>query len=273
MDAVFLDFVWFRGVEFDSPEKIIFENCSLKYVSFIHTDITRVSFRNIKWPAPMDWNPQKRLRKVLSRLGKLGKLLSNLVKIDAYKLLDEVLFERKKNSIHSEEEEEEEKDRDLIIGNVLTVYRMLRDNYEYHVDYENAGRFFVGEMDARKRDSNFFLEIIVLESYKYLSMYGQSYARPLFALIVLILFFHFLVGLVTNVLALFQDMPINIISGIKDSFIATLSPENLFNSLAISFQLQEETEGVYVIQRILSILLLVLFGLALRRRFERRFRH
>ncbi len=221
MDEEMEDFIRFRRVKFDSPEDIRFDNCNLSRVSFIHTDITRVKFRNISWP-------------------------------HTYMLCDEELFERKKSDL-----EPYKADRDLTIENVLTVYRMLRENYEYNVDYETAGKFFVGEMEARRRNASSHPDKIILWLYKTLTLYGQSYTRPLYSLLGLIALFTFLRALIL----FFQGMA-----------SITIMLDLILESFAVSLQLKG-TEGIDVIQRILSLPLLALFGLALRRRFERRFRH
>ena len=250
------DLILFRRVEFVSPEKIIFENCNLSCVSFIYTDITRVKFRNIKWPNQTGWKSNGMLNKLSSRFGK----------IDVYMLLDDNLFERKKKDIEPNEEDEDDVVHsldifDLTIENVLTLYRMLRENYEYNVDYETAGKFFVGEMEARRRNFNSISEKTILELYKILALYGQSYTRPLAFLLILIISFAFWRGLLGGMILFFQGMvSIDIVVNI------------ILESFAVSLQLKG-TKGIDIIQRILSIPLLVLFGLALRRRFERRFRH
>ncbi|WP_287583748.1 pentapeptide repeat-containing protein [Candidatus Borrarchaeum sp.] len=234
-------FINFRRIKFGQPEEIVFDSCDLSYVSFIHTDISRVNFRNITWPRPTDWKPDN-----------FNKRISRFSKMDAYTLIDDELLERTKNGIEPHKD-----DQDLTIENVLTVYRMLRENYEYNVNYETAGRFFVGEMEARRRNSDSHSEKIILGLYKLLSLYGQSYNRPLYVLFGLIAWFAFLRGLIL----FFQ--------GIGPLDVAL---EVILESFAVSLQIKG-TEGIDIIQRILSIPLLVLFGLALRRRFERRFRH
>ena len=34
--------------------------------------------------------------------------------------------------------------------NLLTIYRNLRDNYEYNMKYEEAGQFFIREMNLKR---------------------------------------------------------------------------------------------------------------------------
>jgi hypothetical protein len=46
---------------------------------------------------------------------------------------------------------EVEEDKDLTLDNVLAVYRNLRENYDYHLKYDESGRLFTNEMRLRKR--------------------------------------------------------------------------------------------------------------------------
>jgi len=39
----------FRNVKFEKPEDVVFDNCDMRRVSFINTNIERVKFRNVKW--------------------------------------------------------------------------------------------------------------------------------------------------------------------------------------------------------------------------------
>ena len=175
-------------------------------------------------------------------------------------LLDEELLEREKKDF-----EPDKYDRALTIENMLTVYRMLRENYEYNVDYETSGRFFVGEMEARRRNSTSSLDEIVLWLYKVLALYGQSYARPLLSLAVLIVFFAFWRGLWTELLLFFQGIT-------SPSSVLINTRGIIFESVAVSLQLKG-TSWLDVMQRGFSFLLFVLLSISLRRRFERRFRH
>lgn len=236
------EFVIFRRVNFKYPEKIVFETCNFKYVSFIHTDLTRVKFRDPTWPTPTDWKSDSFIGKIKSVFGKQ----------DSYLLCDEWLFKLKNSGIETKYSE------DLTTGNILAIYRMLRENFEYNVDYEDAGRFFVGEMDVKRQNTDSRADKFILLLYKILSLYGQSYVRPLLFLVVLIIGFSFLrVGLDLFLPAILSN----------NNFLTSL-----WRSVAVSSQFRG-TEPVDILQWILSIPLLVLFGLALRRRFERRFRH
>ena len=84
----------------------------------------------------------------------------------------------------------------LSLGGVLTSYRNLRENYEYRLRYDEAGQFFVREMEIKRKfrekfsttESKYipkqnnwlrrnFLSFIAL--YHLICNYGESTTRPL----------------------------------------------------------------------------------------------
>jgi hypothetical protein len=69
-------------------------------------------------------------------------------------------------------------DEDLVLDNVLAVYRALRENYDYYLKYDESGKFFINEMRLKKRFSN-FTEKVVLSIYELLCLYGESYRRTI----------------------------------------------------------------------------------------------
>ena len=42
------------------------------------------------------------------------------------------------------------RDQDITLENVLSVYRYLRENYDYYLKYEGSGKFFIGEMETKR---------------------------------------------------------------------------------------------------------------------------
>ncbi len=256
------ELLYFRRVSFSKPERIVFERCDLRYVSFINTNITRVRFRSCSWAT--------RYEKIKIGLG--GK--------KAYVVFDELLLETRKAQGYPLEYTEAHETipleqyfdigidvdidiihdvmRDVTLDNVLIVYLMLRENFEYYVDYDTAGKFFVGEMETRRRTSSSRPDKFILCLYKTLALYGQSYIRPLL----------FLIGLIMG----FSLLRIGLNLFLQDMLSGNIVADSIWKSVAVSSQFRG-IEWVDILQWILSIPLLVLFGLALRRRFERRFRH
>ena len=138
-------------------------------VSFLNTDITKIRFSdNIRWR---------------------GK--------DNYQIIEETWLEE--NAIKTLEEAKE-----VSLGGVLSVYRNLRENYELRRRYDEAGKFFIREMELKRK----YREVKSKESPKYkikknnivwrnisltgwyhlLSNYGESLVRPTVAGIIIVLF-------------------------------------------------------------------------------------
>ena len=142
---------------------------------------------------------------------------------DNYKVIEEEWLEQ---YIKEPNEFEEKK---ISLGGVLSVYRNLRDNYEFRRRYDEAGKFFIKEMELKrkyretpnvsftkikflsyikklKRDKthNPKVEYILREnkwprrnisltrSYHFLSKYGESLLRPILVGIAILVFSTFL---------------------------------------------------------------------------------
>jgi uncharacterized protein YjbI with pentapeptide repeats len=170
----------FHYVLFEGKEKVIFDIENLSNVSFMNTDITGVRFSDkARW-----WS------------GGTGKK----TKEDRFKIVDEKLLE----------EEIKEKDTDTIkdfnLGSVKAVYRNLRENYEYRMRYDEAGQFFIREMELKRKyrevpsskegeenrveikQNNWFVRNLFSLTgwYYHLSRYGESLWRPTLAGLVIV---------------------------------------------------------------------------------------
>jgi uncharacterized protein YjbI with pentapeptide repeats len=111
----FKDEAKFNFSSFIEPEKIIFTSLNLSNVSFMFSDITRIKFDNVKW----------------------GK------ERNEFKIYDERLLEQ-------ELEGTNEHDFEFSLDDILAVYRNLRENYEFRMKYDEAGSFFIREMELRR---------------------------------------------------------------------------------------------------------------------------
>jgi len=148
-------------------------------------------------------------------------------------------------------------DEDLVLDNVLAVYRALRENYDYYLKYDESGKFFINEMKLKKRFSN-FTEKIVLSIYELLCIYGESYRRTIAWILATILLF-------ALARLLFEASPLSLdINSLIDS---------LNNSIAAFFQLSNKDDPLTIMERVASIPILGTFIIALRRKLERRIRH
>jgi len=172
------------------------------------------------------------------------------------------------------------------LSSVLSVYRNLRENYEFYLMYEEAGQFFVKEMELKRiyfEDPNDRYQtkikkwrryFSVTNCYNILSTYGESFKRISLwsiALFSLALAYFFICP---DIVALNKSQPLGEIDyAVKllndPSFRLEISLERTFGSL---FQITTGGLAEYIV-RIASLPILGTMFIVLRRRFERRFRH
>jgi hypothetical protein len=128
----------------------------LSKVSFANTDITRVRFsETARWG-----------------MGRKDK--------DRFKVIEERWLEETPKNIKN-------------LGTVMAVYRNLRENYEFRLRYDEAGKFFVREMELKRRyrevlyhDGNVLIKrncwfrrnLSLTDLYYRFSDYGESITRP-----------------------------------------------------------------------------------------------
>lgn len=175
---------------------------------------------------------------------------------------------------------------DSDLSTVLATYRNLRENYEFRLMYEEAGKFFVKEMELQRNYSYDQNDNITKEKkwikrnfslancYNILSEYGQHFGRisSWCALVFGISMGAFFVFPDTNTLN--NDMPLGDIdyaAKISDElgYRLMLALERTFEAF---FQVEQNGLPEYAV-RIASIPLLGMMFVVLKRRFERRFRH
>lgn len=120
--------ITFEYAIFEKPDKVRFDNSNLSRVSFADSDITRIRFGdNVEW----------------------GKKDNKFTIIDEEELSEKVKrqgFLRKKVKEQTGPEYE-----DTSLELVLSVYRNLRENYEFRLRYDDAGKFFIKEMDLKRK--------------------------------------------------------------------------------------------------------------------------
>jgi hypothetical protein len=62
---------------------------------------------------------------------------------------------------------------------VADLYRQLRQNLEVNRQEAEAGHFYIGQMEMRRRDPSYPpLYRLMVSIYRVLAMYGESYLRP-----------------------------------------------------------------------------------------------
>jgi len=145
---------------------------------------------------------------------------------------------------------------------VRQIYARLRANQEKAFRYAEAGDFFIGEMDMRRRwlrdrGSGAFPERFLLWLFSGLSKYGESLTRPALATVIVIM------GLAGLRLVLGEPS--------EWRFCQPLSvEESLIRSVASFFQLRSTTIWTDILERLVSIPILGVLFIALRRKLERR---
>jgi uncharacterized protein YjbI with pentapeptide repeats len=147
-----------------------------------------------------------------------------------------------------------------------TVCRRFRQNLECRLRYNEAGHFFVREMDIKRRNvktksralrwlrTNVFS---ALAWYRYFSNYGESYQR----IIPWIIFTPLTAAFLTTVLTTPISCPTQLASNLQNY---------IKNYLYAFFQLKSDNYAELSV-RILSLLLMGQLYIALRRQFERRY--
>jgi pentapeptide repeat protein len=255
----------FNYVLFEGKEKVIFDMENLSNVSFMNTDLTGVRFSD------------------KARWGEGEKPKEK----DRFKMVDERLLEEK---IKDEDSHTE----DFNLGSIKAVYRSLRENYEYRMRYDEAGQFFIREMELKRKyreviskevqntleikQNNWFRRNLFSLTgwYYHLSRYGESLWRPTVAGIVILL--------LSTLFWLIQINP-----SAEPSFTNTVGFANATNisvwqraferSMADFLPLLPLGSGIqigiidFVIKIVGGAVTFGLILIALRRRFERRYRH
>ncbi len=173
------------------------------------------------------------------------------------------------------------------LGHVLSTYRNLRENYEFRLMYEEAGKFFVKEMELKR---NYFEDLkdnsktklkpvchryLSLTSfYSHLCLYGESLKRPAIwaSLILFLAMLHH--NIFPDIHSLEKELPLGIMNYTAkiENDVGFRLEISLERTLSTFFQLKSDDLIDYLI-RIASIPVLGTIFIVLRRRFERRFRH
>jgi len=152
----------------------------------------------------------------------------------------------------------------VIYDVVANVYRGLRQNFESRMRYAEAGRFFIGEMECKRKDvkmKNHMMKWIrtnifsALAWYKHMSKYGESYSR----VILWILVTPILAAILTVIAEAHMHQFI-------DSFLQSLQ-----NYIMVFFQLRTSSFQELTL-RLVGLLLMGQLYISLRRQFERRYR-
>ena len=249
--------VIFRNIKLSKPENVTI-NGDLSLFSFLYSDLTRINFGDkIIWNSKLDvYKGKNKIKQVLQERNE-----SN----NHFKIYDERMLET--NPKYS------------TLESVQGIYRKLRENYDFNLRYDDAGQFFVREMEVKRKFyekySNNKVSVnkkmvrhvfSLLGMYYGLSKYGESLLRPTILAIIIIS-----VGINvfwTEELTVYHDAP-DKYEGIPIEKATIRSVTSFFPF----YSLDENTNAVDLIFKIVLLPTSGLIFISLRRKLERRFRH
>jgi hypothetical protein len=166
----FNDPTFFNYTIFEEPTKVIFDIRDMSNVSFSDCDITRIRFTDIvKWGGN-----------------------------DGFTIIEEEWLERQRD---------ETKLKQVTLDDVLSVYRNLRENYEFRIRHDDPDMFFIKEMELNRKYRTVYSEasydlqtkkndwfrrniFSFIGWYHLLSNYGASLFRPIITSIIIIFSFY-----------------------------------------------------------------------------------
>ncbi len=166
---------------------------------------------------------------------------------------------------------------------IRDVYIQLKRNFEEAHNYADAGDWFYREMECRRRlaEANRskhpwlgLPSVILYRLYKFVSEYGENYARPFWGLIATLLFgatSYFYSGFGTEGTTNYDlawPPTVDSFWGFTDAMLYSLGVMS-FQVTKTGFQHGTSTTAVTLAQVVFTLILVPLFLLALRRKFRR----
>jgi uncharacterized protein YjbI with pentapeptide repeats len=299
----------FIDATFTNPNEVAFDNVDLNHVRFLWTDVRDFKFQEVFWT-----NMQYEKKDIQERNPLLDRLetykscvmdifdkdLEDLYEIvinykklfqritAAYKKLLTLLTAEDRVKVFDETFQVkywwETKERQLY--NVQAIYNQLQLNYEATGRYHEAGEFFVGAMEMRrrgKREKWFIRKGLFF--YKWFSLYGERPVRVLIWLVFLALLFGFL-NLVVGIQPIKASIEISVINrnvfslkalgdlgfwyDYMQAIIASLWPIS-FNKIETAYVVGNSSIGMVlkISETITGYFFISLFILAMNRKFRR----
>jgi uncharacterized protein YjbI with pentapeptide repeats len=271
-DSETLPSLVFTQAEFTRPDAIVFYKTDLSHALFYNCNASLLNFSSVEWRR---------------RPNDKRQLFEELVDLDAASDL-------------RTKPDDEPNERDY--GLIAEIYQQLKKNYDDRQDYWTAGDFHYGEMEMKRLHSPSRNKAVrwlhrnlgLVAWYRYASEYGESYVRPLLALVAVLALFTFLFPIPGLVFTkpdtasptppsfsplIYADFPAYIHAYKGPAWIGTLAffGHSLMTALSVAgFQKELIYQPAYPWGRALALLellltstLIALFLLALRRQFRR----
>jgi hypothetical protein len=273
----------FSNIYLKDPEHVTFEpkDGRMSMVSFVGTDVSRIQFgEHIRFDDEEDTKFKIYEERSLEIQLGVESLVESLKKQLVYKWNPWASVKSEPVVL-----------KDTPLGAELSVYRNLRENYEFRMRYDEAGEFFIREMEMKRKykvkrtGANMYTyslkpwivrNLSLTGLYYNLSEYGQSVLRPTL----------FGIGIIALSSFLWFTQPDHSLDFSVSEIL--FSQENLtiphlqdsFERSILNFiPLLPSKEGIqlgmmdYLFKIIGGAVTFGLIIIALRRRFERKFRH
>lgn len=172
----FIDETSFHLITFGS--NVRFDHVDLSKVSFWRSDVSQLSLvgctwavisEPILWPLPITWPD------FMARPRSALKAEIELEKPSVPQAHEEAPTDQSVRVLADHEAE-------FTLRWTSETYRQLRLNLESNRQEAEAGDFYIGQMEMRRRDKAYpwLQRWFILPLYRVLAMYGESYARPMF---------------------------------------------------------------------------------------------
>ena len=246
-----LDFI---DVTLDKPDKVHFRDVDMWEVSFVGTDVRKVEFTNVQWPERLrdEWQAEQGERKAEKDEWEAaqGEKWFSRSKLPNWRELREAWRQATK----------ERKDR---LAAVEKLCHQLRQNYEDQRNYPDAGRFYHGEMEMRRKSNPWRRYLPSLTTlYWFSSGYGQ---RPLRAGLCVVLLFLLFGWLYTIVGLQVEGESTNTVGAalLHTAEVLTFTRERTYSAVS------DIGRWLSIVQMIVMPLQVALLVLAVRRRFQR----
>lgn len=256
--------LFFGIVNLEHPEAVSFEHVDLSRASLTGTDMSRVRLVGVDWGRSVQG---KKGVHPLARLWDSIKPRQRLLLYDHRHLL-----ERMKLQTDDQRSMKEQYDR------LELLYRQLRINLEASKQEVEAGEFYIGEMEMRRLNPGGSLwgPRPLLDAYRWIAHYGESYWRPFFWYVTFGLLFA-LAYLFLGIQAFGRNIGYQpFVAGEAGPFIGDLLVTWFRGSLMTGFPLGQDfrpasgwTAVLQFFNLVTNIVLIAMTILALRRHFKR----
>jgi len=255
----------FRNVTFLKPQNVIFNMVDLRKARFLNTDLLGVRMGQVDWQ----------------------------VEDNRYVVYDEKLVDKEdindKDDVAVKEninDKDDDADKDIVTHReVAHLYKQLRSVYESTGRYFEAGDFFYGEMEMRRKQKGpregRFLQVL-LWLYRLISYYGERPLRALAWLGGTILFFtplYFFFGLRSKPNAVesefiryklaFAKPDIEFWSDLVKTFFYSISNFTLGRTFTDLAPLNNWSTGFSILESIIGVVIITLFALSINRKLKR----